>query len=65
LFYFSDASAVRYKNWKTYCTKGQPDLTAHAATALHFTLVHNIDFGEAVGIDVKTAINIGGVLGGD
>jgi arylsulfatase A-like enzyme len=70
-FYFSGAtpSAVRYKNWKMYYTMSQPGPAGWIMplTSFHFTLVQNIKrdpFEQAVGTDVKTAMNIGGALGG-
>jgi arylsulfatase len=70
-FYFSGAtpSAVRYKNWKMYYTMSQPGPTGWIMplTPFHFTLVQNIKrdpFEQAVGIDQKTAMSIGGALAG-
>jgi arylsulfatase len=69
-FYFSGAtpSAVRYKNWKMYYTMSQPGPAGWIMPLVpfHFTLVQNIKrdpFEQAVGIDQKTAMSIGGVLG--
>jgi len=69
-FYFSGAtpSAVRYKNWKMYYTMSQPGPAGWIMPLIpfHFTLVQNIKrdpFEQAVGIDQKTAMSIGGVLG--
>jgi hypothetical protein len=70
-FYFSGAtpSAVRYKNWKMYYTMSQPGPAGWIMPLVpfHFTLVQNIKrdpFEQAVGIDQKTALSIGGALGG-
>jgi len=70
-FYFSGAtpSAVRYKNWKMYYTMSQPGPTGWIMPLVpfHFTLVQNIKrdpFEQAVGIDQKTAMGLGGSLGG-
>jgi arylsulfatase A-like enzyme len=69
-FYFSGAtpSAVRYKNWKMYYTMSQPGPAGWIMPLVpfHFTLVQNIKrdpFEQAVGIDQKTAMSIGGALG--
>jgi arylsulfatase len=69
-YYFSGAtpSAVRYKNWKMYYTMSQPGPAGWIMPLVpfHFTLVQNIKrdpFEQAVGIDQKTAMSIGGVLG--
>ena len=69
-FYYSGStpSAVRYKNWKMYYTMSQPGATGWVMPLIpfHFTLVQNIKrdpFEQAVGIDVKTAMNFGGALG--
>ncbi|HEY1497403.1 MAG TPA: arylsulfatase, partial [Candidatus Solibacter sp.] len=68
-FYFSGAtpSAVRYKNWKMYYTMSQPGPSGWIMPLVpfHFTLVQNIKrdpFEQAVGIDQKTAMSIGGAL---
>jgi len=68
-FYFSGAtpSAVRYKNWKMYYTMSQPGPAGWIMplTPYHFTLVQNIKrdpFEQAVGVDQKTAMSIGGAL---
>jgi arylsulfatase A-like enzyme len=68
-FYFSGAtpSAVRYKNWKMYYTMSQPGPTGWILPLIpfYFTLVQNIKrdpFEQAVGIDQKTAMSIGGAL---
>ena len=70
-FYYSGAtpSAVRYKNWKMYYNMAQPGPAGWLMplTEFHFTLVQNIKrdpFEQAVGIELKTAMNIGGALGG-
>ena len=70
-FYFSGAtpSAVRYKNWKMYYNMSQPgpDGWIMPLVPFHFTLVQNIKrdpFEQAVGIEQKTAMSIGGALGG-
>jgi hypothetical protein len=69
-FFFSGAtpSAVRYKNWKMYCNMSQPGPAGWIMPLVpfHFTLVQNIKrdpFEQAVGIDQKTAMSIGGALG--
>src|SRR5512136_2298783 len=68
-FYFSGAtpSAVRYKNWKMYYTMSQPGPAGWILPLVpfHFTLVQNIKrdpFEQAVGIDQKTAMSIGGAI---
>jgi arylsulfatase A-like enzyme len=70
-FYYSGAtpSAVRYKNWKMYYTMSQPGPAGWILplTPFHFTLVQNIKrdpFEQAVGVELKTAMSIGGALGG-
>jgi arylsulfatase A-like enzyme len=70
-FYYSGStpSAVRYKNWKMYYTMAQGGAEGwiQPLIAYHFTLVQNIKrdpFEQAVGIDQKTAMSIGGALGG-
>ena len=70
-FYFSGAtpSAVRYKNWKMYYTMSQPGPAGWIMPLIpfHFTLVQNIKrdpFEQAVGIDQKSAMSLGGTLGG-
>jgi arylsulfatase len=70
-FYYSGAtpSAVRYKNWKMYYTMSQPGPAGWIMPLVpfHFTLVQNIKrdpFEQAVGIDQKTALSIGGALAG-
>jgi hypothetical protein len=68
-YYFSGAtpSAVRYKNWKMYYTMSQPGADGWILPLIpfHFTLVQNIrrdPFEQAVGIDQKSAMSIGGAL---
>ena len=70
-YYFSGAtpSAVRYKNWKMYYTMSQPGPAGWIMPLVpfHFTLVQNIKrdpFEQAVGIDQKSAMSLGGALGG-
>jgi arylsulfatase A-like enzyme len=70
-FYFSGAtpSAVRYKNWKMYYTMSQSSATGWIQPLIkyNFTLVQNIKrdpFEQAVGQDQKTAVGLGGALGG-
>jgi arylsulfatase A-like enzyme len=70
-FYFSGAtpSAVRYKNWKMYYNMSQPgpDGWIMPLVPFHFTLIQNIKrdpFEQAVGIDVKSALGLGGALAG-
>jgi arylsulfatase len=70
-FYFSGAtpSAVRYKNWKMYYTMSQPGPAGWIMPLVpfHFTLVQNIKrdpFEQSVGIDQKSALSLGGALGG-
>src|SRR6266516_3785160 len=70
-FYFSGTtpSAVRYKNWKMYYTMSQPGPAGWILPLVpfHFTLVDNLKrdpFEQAVGIDQKTAMSLGGALGG-
>ena len=69
-FYFSGStpSAVRYKNWKMYYTMSQPGPAGWILPLVpfHFTLVQNIKrdpFEQAVGIDQKSAMSLGGALG--
>jgi hypothetical protein len=69
-FYYSGStpSAVRYKNWKMYYTMSQPGPSGWIMplVSFHFTLVQNIKrdpFEQAVGIDQKTAMSLGGALG--
>jgi arylsulfatase len=68
-YYFSGAtpSAVRYKNWKMYYTMSQPGAEGWILPLVpfHFTLVDDIrrdPFEQAVGLDQKTAMSIGGAL---
>ena len=68
-FYYSGAtpSAVRYKNWKMYYTMSQPGPAGWIMPLVpfHFTLVQNIKrdpFEQAVGIDQKTSLGMGGAL---
>ena len=70
-FYFSGStpSAVRYKNWKMYYTMSQPGPAGWIMPLVpfHFTLVNNIKrdpFEQAVGIDQKSAMSLGGALAG-
>jgi arylsulfatase len=70
-FYFSGStpSAVRYKNWKMYYTMSQPGPAGWIMPLVpfHFTLVQNIKrdpFEQSVGIDQKSAMSLGGALGG-
>ena len=70
-FYYSGAtpSAVRYKNWKMYYSMSQPGATGWIMPLVpfHFTLVQNIrrdPFEQAVGMDPKTAMGLGGSLSG-
>ncbi|MGZ9106455.1 MAG: sulfatase-like hydrolase/transferase, partial [Rhodoplanes sp.] len=70
-FFYSGAtpSAVRYKNWKMYYTMSQPGPAGWILPLIpfHFTLVQNIKrdpFEQAVGIDQKTAMSLGGALAG-
>jgi arylsulfatase len=70
-FYYSGAtpSAVRYKNWKMYYTMSQPGPAGWIMPLIpfHFTLVQNIKrdpFEQAVGVDQKTAMALGGALAG-
>ena len=70
-FYYSGAtpSAVRYKNWKMYYTMSQPGPAGWIMPLIpfHFTLVQNIKrdpFEQAVGVDQKTALSMGGALAG-
>jgi arylsulfatase len=69
-FYFSGAtpSAVRYKNWKMYYEMSQPGAEGWVLPLIsfHFTLVQNIKrdpFEQAVGMNQKTAMGLGGALG--
>jgi len=68
-FYYSGPtpSAVRYKNWKMYYTMSQPGPVGWIMPLVpfHWTLVQNIKrdpFEQAVGIDQKTAMSVGGAL---
>jgi arylsulfatase len=70
-FYFSGAtpSAVRCKNWKMYYNMSQPGADGWILPLIpfHFTLVQNIKrdpFERAVGESQKTALGLGGALGG-
>jgi arylsulfatase len=70
-FYFSGAtpSAVRYKNWKMYYNMSQPGPAGWIMPLVpfHFTLVQNIKrdpFEQSVGIEQKSAMSLGGALGG-
>jgi arylsulfatase A-like enzyme len=70
-FYYSGAtpSAVRYKNWKMYYTMSQPGPAGWILplTPFHFTLVQNIKrdpFEQAVGVELKSGMSLGGALGG-
>ena len=69
-FYYSGAtpSAVRYKNWKMYYTMSQPGPAGWIMPLVpfHFTLVQNIKrdpFEQAVGVEQKSAMSLGGALG--
>jgi len=68
-FYYSGAtpSAVRYRNWKMYYTMSQPGPVGWIMPLVpfHWTLVQNIKrdpFEQAVGIDQKTGLSLGGAL---
>jgi arylsulfatase len=70
-FYYSGAtpSAVRYKNWKMSYTMAQPGAEGWLLPLIpfHWTLVQNIKrdpFEQAVGLNQKTAMSLGGALGG-
>ncbi len=70
-FYYSGStpSAVRYKNWKMYYTMSQPGPAGWIMPLIpfHFTLVQNIKrdpFEQAVGVDQKTSLGMGGALAG-
>ena len=59
---------MRYKNWKMYYTMSQPGPEGWILplTSFHMTLVQNIKrdpFEQAVGVDVKSAMVIGGAIG--
>lgn len=69
-FYFSGStpSAVRYKNWKMYYNMSEPGPAGWIMPLVpfHFTLVQNIKrdpFEQAVGIQQKSAMSLGGALG--
>ena len=69
-FYYSGAtpSAVRYKNWKMYYNMSQPGAEGWIVPLVpfHWTLVQNIKrdpFEQAVGLNQKTAMSLGGALG--
>ena len=60
---------MRYKNWKMYYNMSQPGPEGWIMPLVpfHFTLVQNIKrdpFEQAVGLEQKTAMSIGGALGG-
>jgi arylsulfatase len=62
-------SAVRYKNWKMYYNMSQPGPEGWILPLVpfHFTLITNLKrdpFEQAVGLEQKTAMSIGGALGG-
>ena len=68
-FYYSGPtpSAVRYKNWKMYYTMSEPGPVGWIMPLVpfHWTLVQNIKrdpFEQAVGIDQKTGMSLGGAL---
>ncbi len=70
-FYYSGAtpSAVRYKNWKFSYTMAQPGADGWLLPLIpyHWTMVQNIKrdpFEQAVGTDQKTAMSLGGAIGG-
>jgi arylsulfatase len=70
-FFYSGAtpSAVRYKNWKMSYTMAQPGAEGWLLPLIpfHWTLVQNIKrdpFEQAVGLNQKTAMSLGGALGG-
>jgi arylsulfatase len=59
---------VRYKNWKMYYNMSEPGPAGWIMPLVpfHFTLIQNIKrdpFEQAVGIDQKTAMSLGGSLG--
>jgi arylsulfatase A-like enzyme len=69
-FYYSGStpSAVRYKNWKMYYNMSEPGPAGWLMPLVpfHFTLVQNIKrdpFEQAVGLNQKTAMSMGGALG--
>jgi hypothetical protein len=58
---------VRYQNWKMYYTMSQPGAEGWILPLVpfHFALVDDIrrdPFEQAVGLDQKTALSIGGAL---
>jgi len=68
-FYYTGQhpSAVRYKNWKFYYTMASSSATGGllGATTYHWTQVQNIKrdpFEQAVGMDQKTLLGMGGAL---
>ena len=68
-YYFAGATpaAVRYKNWKMYYNVPQPGAEGWLLplVPLHWTAVQNIKrdpFEQAVGLDQKTAMSLGGAL---
>ena len=68
-YYFAGATpaAVRYKNWKMYYNIPQGGATGWLLplVELHWTGVQNIKrdpFEQAVGLDPKTAVGLGGAL---
>src|SRR5437588_888291 len=68
-FYYTGAkpSAVRYKNWKFYCTMvgAGPTDGLFGATSFHWTQIDNIlrdPFEISVGADTKTLLGYGGAL---
>jgi arylsulfatase len=70
-FYYSGStpSAVRYKNWKMYYNMSQPGPAGWIMPLVpfHFTLVTTLKrdpFAQNVGIDRKSAMSLGGALGG-
>jgi len=70
-FFYSGAtpSAVRYKNWKMYYSMAQAGADGWFLPLIdyHWTMVQNIKrdpFEQAVGQDQKTALSMGGALGG-
>jgi arylsulfatase len=69
-YYFSGStpSAVRYKNWKMYYAMSQPGAEGWILPLIpfHFTLVQNVrrdPFEQAVGLDQKSAMSVGGAIG--
>ena len=69
-FYYSGAtpSAVRYKNWKMYYTMSQPGPAGWICRSSRSTSpwsqnIKRDPFEQAVGIDQKTAMGMGGALG--